>query len=237
MITETALLKRQIRHLQIGLTICIVLIASFVVLSFTREQRSFDVIRAKGIVIEDSTGKDRILIGAPIPASASRVRTDTVRAAKYWSRPYKNVEEFMKAYRSYNHNVDGIVVMNENGFDRVVVGDKLPDPNTGKKLFESAGILFNDREGWERAGGGVNTTKEGKARAVYGLDDPDGEAVHLVTLEDGTKGLIIAGQNGMMILGMSNKPSEWFQNKEPFSGIRYFDTNGKLLWEQKMIKK
>jgi hypothetical protein len=212
-----------------------VLIIAFVILSFTSQQR-FDVIRAKGIIIEDSAGKDRILIGAPIPGSAHRVRTDTARAKKFWSRPYKNEQEFMNAYKTYYHGVNGMIVMNENGFDRVILGDKLPDPNTGKKIFESAGFLVNDREGWEKAGGGVNTTKDGQSRAVFGLDDPDGEAVHLAALEDGTKALIIAGQKGMLVLGMTNKASEWFQSKEAFTGFRYFDSNGKLVWEQKVTK-
>jgi hypothetical protein len=233
--TDITRLQKQVRNLQIGLFTCLVLIIAFVVVSFTSQQ-SFEVIRAKGIIIEDSAGKDRILIGAPIPGSAHRVRTDTARAKKYWSRPYKSEQEFMNAYKTYYHGVNGIIVMNENGFDRVIVGDHLPDPNTGKKLFESAGFLVNDREGWEKAGGGVNTTKDGQSRAVFGLDDPDGEAVHLAALEDGTKALIIAGQSGMLVLGMTNKASEWFQSKEAFTGIRYFDQNGKLVWEQKVKK-
>ena len=83
-------------------------------------------------------------------------------------------------------------------------------------------------------GAGVNTTEEGKSRGVKGLDDSEGEALHLVVLEDVTKGLIIGGENGRLMIGMSNKNGEWFQNSEKFVGIKYFDNRGKLIWEQQM---
>jgi hypothetical protein len=130
-----------------------------------------------------------------------------------------------------------MMVLNEGGFDRVMMGDKLPDPNTGKRMFEAAGVMFNDKEGWERGGLGVNTTKDGKSRAAFGLDDDNGEAVHLVALEDGTKGLMIGGENGRLMIGMSKKDGAWFQNKDAFTGIKFFSNEGKLLWEQKMIAK
>ena len=41
---------------------------SFYLFSFTKTNK-FDLIRAKGIVIEDANGKDRILIGSPVPYS------------------------------------------------------------------------------------------------------------------------------------------------------------------------
>jgi hypothetical protein len=97
--------------------------------------------------------------------------------------------------------------------------------------------MFNDKEGWERGGLGVNTTKEGESRAAFGLDDDNGEAVHLVALEDGTKGLMIGGENGRLLIGMSKKNRPWFQTKKAFTGIKYFSNEGKLLWEQDMSKK
>lgn len=126
--------------------------------------------------------------------------------------------------------------MNEEGFDRVLVGDKLADPNTGRKMFESAGITWNDRRGWELGGAGVNTDDEGNARAVMGLDDPrtSGEAIHMVALEDGTKALIIGNESGRIIIGMNDKPSPFLQTKTPFSGIKYFNNSGELEWEQKI---
>jgi len=195
-----------------------------------------EVIRAKGIIIEDEMGKDRILIGAPIPYSKNRVRTDTSKVRKYWAKIYgAHADEYMKSYNSYYHGTNGIVVMNEEGFDRVLVGDNLADPNIGKRMFENAGITWNDREGWELGGAGVNTTSEGKSRSVVGVDNSDGEAIHLVALEDGTNALMIRGSNGILLIGMSKQNGEWFQNKDEFAGIKFFDNQGQLVWKQQMI--
>lgn len=43
---------------------------------FTQIEK-FGIIRAKGIIVEDENGRDRILIGSPVPFSKDRVRTDT----------------------------------------------------------------------------------------------------------------------------------------------------------------
>jgi len=212
--------------------VCFILFFCF---SFTLSDK-FDIIRAKGIVIEDELGRDRILIGSPIPYSKDRVRTDTSLVRRYWAKNYKNQDQFMKWYIDYKHSAEGIVIMNEKGFDRVQIGDKLSDANTGKRQFEAAGITWNDKEGFEKGGAGVNTTIDGKSRSVVGLDDGEGEAVHLVALEDGTKGLVIGGENGRLLIGMSKKNGQWFQNDGEFAGVKYFDNQGKLIWEQKMNK-
>ena len=213
---------------------CLTLICVFA-LGFSKINK-FDLIRAKGIIIEDENGKDRILIGAPIPFSKDRVRTDTLLARKSWASKIfpNNPDKYMDFYKDYYHSTDGMVVMNENGFDRILIGDKLADANTGKRNFEAAGITWNDREGFELGGAGVNTSHDGKSRGVIGLDDTDGEALHIVTLEDGTKAIIIGGENGRLMIGMSKKNGQWFQNTEEFVGIKFFDINGNLIWDQKM---
>lgn len=213
----------------------ILLVAGLLSLGFTNTHK-FNIIRAKGIIIEDESGKDRILIGAPIPFSKERVRTDTSLVRKYWASKIfpKDPNKYMEFYKSYYNSTNGMVIMNGNGFDRVLLGDKLADANTGKRNYEAAGISWNDQFGFELGGAGVNTAQDGKSRGVIGLDDPDGEALHLVVLEDGTKALIIGGENGRLMIGMSNKSGEWFQNSEKFVGIKYFDNTGKLIWEQQM---
>lgn len=210
------------------------ILISLLLFAFTNPEQSFGIIRAKGIIIEDSSGRDRILIGSPIPFSKDRVRTDTNLVRKYWAKNFGDGHQYMEWYKNYYNSAEGMVVMNEQGFDRVLLGDKLADPNSGKRMFQSAGILWNDKEGWELGGAGVNTTKDGKSRSVMGVDDKDGEAVHIIALEDGTKGLIIGGENGRLMIGMSKKDGQWFQNKQAFTGIKYFDNNGKLIWEQSM---
>ena len=233
---ELLKLRKQMSWLRCYVTISSTAIAVFIFSAFTNREKNIDIIRAKGIIIEDSAGKDRILIGAPIPLSKNRVRTDTAMVRKYWAGTYKNADQFMQWYKSYYHGTVGMVVMNENGFDRVLMGDKLADPNSGKRMFEAAGISWNDREGWERGGAGVNTTKEGKARSVMGVDNQNGEAAHIIALEDGTNAIAIGGEDGLLLIGFSKKDGSFFQNKESFTGMKFFNTKGELVWEQKINK-
>ena len=234
---EIIQLKKQIQWMRWYVIGCSTVLLLYTLFAFTTPEKKFGIIRAKGIVIEDSTGRDRILIGSPIPHSPHRVRTDTNLVKKYWAKNFDdNAQQYMEWYKQYKHGAEGIVIMNENGFDRVLLGDKLADPNTGQRMFEPAGILWNDKEGWELGGAGVNTTKDGKARSVMGVDDKDGEAVHLIALEDGTKGIVIGGENGRLLIGMSKANGKWFKNKEAFTGIKYFDREGKLIWEQPLNK-
>lgn len=229
--------KSHLRFKRVTASMTVICLISILTLSFTKTNK-FDIIRAKGIVIEDAKGKDRILIGAPIPQSKDRIRTDTVKVRKYMAnKVHSDVDEYMKWYKNYKHSANGIVFMNEEGFDRVLVGENLADPNVGVRMFENSGILWNDKYGMEKGGAGVNTTKDGKARPAIGLDDDSGEAMHLVCLEDGSKALIISDENGSLRIGTSKKSGELFQNKEKFTGVKYFDTEGKLIWEQQMNKK
>lgn len=234
MSAEIQHLQKQISWMRWYIFIVSGILISLLLFAFTNPEQSFGIIRAKGIIIEDSSGRDRILIGSPIPFSKDRVRTDTNLVRKYWAKNFGDGHQYMEWYKNYYNSAEGMVVMNEQGFDRVLLGDKLADPNSGKRMFQSAGILWNDKEGWELGGAGVNTTKDGKSRSVMGVDDKDGEAVHIIALEDGTKGLIIGGENGRLMIGMSKKDGQWFQNKQAFTGIKYFDNNGKLIWEQSM---
>lgn len=210
-----------------------VFLVAVITLSF-KQLEKFDIIRAKGIVIEDVKGRDRILIGAPLPYSKNRVRTDTALVRKHWASKFKNPDQYMNWYKNYKNTADGIVFMNDKGFDVVQIGDDLSDPNVGKRLFRSTGILWNTQDGWERGGAGVNTTNDGKARPTIGLDDESGEALHLICLEDGSKGIIIGGENGSLRIGMAKKEGELFQNKGDFTGIKFFDNEGKIIWEQKI---
>ncbi|MBW0160679.1 MAG: hypothetical protein HYI21_15610 [Sediminibacterium sp. Gen4] len=234
MSAELQHLQKQVAWMRWYILLTSGILISLVLFAFTNPGQSFGIIRAKGIIIEDSVGRDRILIGSPIPFSKDRVRNDTNMVRKYWAKRFGNGHQYMEWYKNYYHGAEGIVVMNEQGFDRVLLGDKLADPNTGKRMFQSSGILWNDKEGWELGGAGVNTTEDGKSRSVMGVDDKDGEAVHIVALEDDTKGLIIGGANGRLMIGMSKKDGQWFQNKQAFTGIKYFDNKGKLIWEQAM---
>lgn len=230
-------IERKHQRLKKSFIVAILTIMVGNVILYFKPLDKFDIITAKGIVITDAMERDRILIGSPIPYSKNRVRTDTTLVRQYWASKFHNPNQYMEWYANYKNSAEGIVFMNEKGFDVVQVGDNLSDANAGKRLFRSTGILFNTQDGWERGGAGVNTTKDGKSRPTIGLDDESGEALHLICLEDGSKGIIIGGENGSLRIGMAKEQGELFQNNDAFTGIKFFDNNGELIWEQKMNKK
>ncbi|PKA83823.1 hypothetical protein ATE92_1991 [Ulvibacter sp. MAR_2010_11] len=192
------------------------------------------IIRAEGIVIHDSDNTDRILIGAPIPFSYDRVRTDTSKVRKYWGVKYG--EEYMKAYNNYHHGTNGIIVLNKEGFDKVVLGENLTDPNTGKRIAEITGMVWNDDLGYERGGAGLNKLFENqKYRTGFGLDDEGGEGLHSVILEDGSKFIRIAYNEGYLLIGRANANNPFFQNKEEFVGIMVRDTKDSLIYKTNFL--
>ena len=208
--------------------------------AFTQTDK-FDVIRAKGIVIEDENGKDRILIGAPIPHSKDRVRTDTALVRKYFASDVaRNPNQYMEWYKKYRHSAYGMVVMNEKGIDVMQMGDQLSDPNVGRRIFLPTGILLNNQKGMEVGGFGTHSFDDGRSGVALGLDDPGNgrEAFHAIVLSDGTRALILQDSKGKLVVGFGNSSNEIFQNKDSISfvGIKYFDKKDSLLWEQKMNK-
>jgi hypothetical protein len=200
----------------------------------------FGLIRAKGIIIEDENGKDRILIGAPIPPSKNRVRTDTNLVRKYFAGEIypKDPNKYMEWYKKYRHSAFGMVIMNEKGIDVMQLGDQLSDPNVGKRIFLPTGILLNNQKGLEVAGFGTHTFDDGRSGVALGLDDPGNgrEAFHASVLSDGTRALILQDSNGKLVLGFGKPNNDLFRNKDSFNfvGIKFFDKKDNLLWEQKM---
>ncbi len=97
-----------------------------------------------GLVIEDEAGRERILIGAPIPEAANRVRTDEARVREIWAPRFPDEEAYMGFYEDYSHETNGILILSEDGFDRLAFGDPVPDPNIGRRIGPSTGLLIND---------------------------------------------------------------------------------------------
>lgn len=225
-------LQQQVRQLRLLLWLCLGGLSVLASLFAVYWQQQGQLIRTRGIAIADSSGRDRILIGAPLPASPHRVRLDSTLVRQHWARLGADSNEYMQWYRDYRHSANGLLVMNADGFDKVLLGDQLPDPNTGRRLYEPTGLLWNDDRGFERGGLGTNKTADGQYRTVLGLDDADGEALHLFTLEDGSKALRIAGSRGYLLVGLSAKKSGLLQTDTAFAGLRYFSPQGKLLWQQ-----
>lgn len=174
----------------------------FLLLSFTGKNN--DVIRAKGIVIVDEQGRERILIGAPIPQAKHRVRTNLEKVKEVWGKRFP--KEYMDWYKTYDHTANGMVILDENGFDRVAIGST-PDPNIGQRIAQGMGVVINDEQGFERSGYQLLNVN-GKNRMVLGLDRNDGtEGATLAILEDGTAGLTVMNKGTRAFLGNAPQSS------------------------------
>lgn len=221
-------------------------VISYIVLSFVlivylfiqvEQLKSPDIIRTKGIIVMDSFGRDRILIGAPFPFSPDRIRTDTSRVRTTWAGRY-DANQYMSWYRNYHHGGNGILILSDSGFDKLLLGDHLADPNTGPRIAEPTGLLWNDDLGFERGGLGLNRLKEtGKYRNVLGLDDEGGEAFHLGILEDGTKMIRLAWADSVLLLGRGVRNNFLFGMDQNFVGYQIKTVQGKNVHEENWIKK
>lgn len=175
----------------------------YLIATHIQSRRALDtgLIRANGIILLDSAGRERILIGAPIPYSDDRIRTDTTRVRELWSEQLGGAS-YMEWYQSYRHSCNGMLLLNDQGYDVLAVGDELPDPNTGNRITEPTGILWNDSLGFERGGLGLGKLlSNGLYRNILGLDDENGEGFHLSILEDGTKSMRIVSDSQLLFLG------------------------------------
>lgn len=191
-------------------------IAVIVLFSFNNSTIADDVIRVKGIIIEDENGNERILIGAPTPFANNRVRTDTSRVKKSWGYIHPNYLDF---YKNYDNNNFGMLILDENGYDRIAIGSTTPDPNIGKRMAPSSGIIINDENGFERSGYGILKI-DGVNTVNLGLDTDKGtEGLLLQVSDDGTSGLFMKHNQGSIILGKADSENWLTKDGIPLNGL------------------
>ena len=214
-------LERRVRLLSMyatGLT----LVVSGLALSAFSSQQSRGILRARGLVIEDAQGRERILLGAPIPHAKNRVRTDTARARKEWSTRYPDSVRvrYMDSYtKRMWHSLHGVLVLDENGFDRVALGDSVPDPNVGRRIGPGMGLALNNAKGYERGGYGL-TTVNGQERIVVGLDSKEGpEGLALVVDDVGRVQVMVRQGQKTMLLGTLTEAEQGQDGASPGFGL------------------
>ena len=213
---ELAQQKRKLNRVLLAAALLILVLSSQFLFSF-REYDGNKVLKARGLVIVDDNGRERILIGAPLPGAANRVRTDKARVRELWSKRFGNPEQYMKWYRDYNHQANGILILDEQGFDKVCLGDGVPDANIGPRIGKQTGLIFCDPEGFERGGIGVLNVGEKQNRVVMALDGENGtDATGISVMEDGETGFFAGGKGYRMFLGAS--PADGY-TPEPFFGM------------------
>ena len=162
--TSAERLPRTIRWLQ---GYAALMTVALIVLFVRSGAATDEVIRARGLIIEDEAGRERILIGAPVPEAADRVRTDEDRVREIWGPRFPDA--YMDFYQDYSHETNGMLILSEDGFDRLVVGDPVPDPNIGRRSAPATGMVINDVEGFERTGYGLSPV-DGRYNVGLGLD-------------------------------------------------------------------
>ena len=210
-------LERDLRRLKLYAFLLTAALMWLVLAGFQSKPDNHGILRTRGLIIEDQTGRERILLGAPIPPATNRVRTDLTRVKEIWAKRFP--KEYMKWYQAYRHDMNGLLILDEKGFDRVAVGDPVPDPNIGKRIAPSTGIEINDEQGFERSGYGLLKVQD-RYRVVLGLDSAKGtEGLTLALFDDGPIGLGVHDSDRTLYLGTAPPESPLTKISEPFHGL------------------
>lgn len=147
---QLANLRREVKQLRA--VVVAMLLAGAAVLAIGASSGP-SVLRAKGLVIIDDQGRERILLGSPTPASAMRNRKGA--------------------------DTSSIVFLGEDGADRVIVGQS-PQPliqgHAGVRIAQAWGLVIHDPHGNERGG----IAYLGSGRAAVMLDYPSHDAIGMV---------------------------------------------------------
>lgn len=226
----------KIRNLRIGLLVlvfyCLALTIAmaYLVMNGEENQTPIDLIRTRGIVIEDADGKPRILIGAPVPMVPGRIRTDTSQVSEIWaSRFGQRKDWFMDLYQTYQHGANGIILLDENGHDRVAIGSPVPDPWFGKRIGASTGMTLLDEEGLERSGYGLLKV-DGVYRANLGFDYPGKEGMTFSLDDNGETGIFIRDTEKSIFIGKADSTNMYTGELFPFNGL-YIKHDGKQAYK------
>lgn len=165
---RTQRLEREVRFFRKAAACAGLLLAAFIAFAAQKasDPKAGEVLRARGLIIEDENGAPRILLGAPVPRVKERTRTDPAT---------------------------GIVLLAANGADRMQLG-AVGGPQMGGKLnprvSPAVGLMVNDPSGDERAGFGVFEN----GQCGWGLDYPSQrEAIIAAVMPDsGFAGIMLA---------------------------------------------
>lgn len=216
---------KQLKRTNTLLMVLLILMISFLLYDKLETNEQPGVLYAKGLVILDEEGKERILIGAPIPKSKDRIRDDLKKAQAVWGEELELNKEW-DWFEEMNHDCYGMLILDENGHDRLALGSPTPDPNIGIRIAPSTGLEINDEKGYERSGYGLMPIN-GKNRVALGLDSPNSEEGAVFAMyEDGTVGLSVfdAKLKRAMFLGKSEANTYMTPSKEKYFGLAIKDS-------------
>lgn len=215
-------LEQNIRSLRTAVLLLVLAIIVGVSVAMLPEGKG-NILRVKGLIVEDAEGNPRILIGSPFPEVKGRKREG---------------------------RATGILVLDEEGIDRLSIGSPTLDPQIKgtvvKRMSPATGIQINDINGNERSGYGVLDS----GSVVLGMDYETGEGLGLfISKEMGYTGVLINGAKGppnsqRVFLGTSLKKESpgllvlndnngtmytFFEMKEGNPRWNVYDKEGKLI--------
>lgn len=154
-------LQREVARLRALVIIALLAVIALAAASLLRKQdtptKPDTILRAQGLVITDAQGHDRILIGAPVPASKDRTRKDDAS--------------------------DGIIFLGKTGADRLALG-QTPTLHIDGKTYkrrgddDNYGMTLYDTKGSER--GGMAFMGTGRVGLALDRATPPYEAIGLM---------------------------------------------------------
>jgi hypothetical protein len=154
-------LQHEVARLRMLVIIALLAVIALAALSLLRKPEApakpDAIIRTQGLVITDAQGHDRILIGAPVPASKDRTRKDDAS--------------------------DGIIFLGKTGADRLAVG-QTPTLHIDGKTYkrrgnaDNYGMTLYDTKGSER--GGMAFMGTGRVGIALDRATPPYEAIGLM---------------------------------------------------------
>ncbi len=142
----------------------------------------------------------------------------------------------MDWYQDYNHSTNGILILSEDGFDRIALGDPKPDPNIGKRIGPSTGMVINDAEGFERMGYGLLDI-DGTYRVTLGLDSDRITEGLVLFLDDltGEVGISVGDGGDRIFLGKASAGHGLSSLPDPFQGL-LFRRDGEIVYQNNVAK-
>lgn len=189
--------------------------------------KSDKVIRTKGIVIVDDQGRDRILIGSPIPASKDRVFGNKEKSLAAW-KDSLTMQSYWDNYDKMHTMPNGMMVLNKEGFDITGIGEDMPDPNIGKRIGKSSGFFVNDTRGFERGGFGT-INRNGLEQVGLGLDTAKGtEGINLTVIDDKSNAIFLNDGKNAMVIGSLGPNFIYNKTDKAFSGYMVLDKDKKV---------
>lgn len=142
-------LERRIVYLAILSGAVTIILATVSLGAFSRRVKAAEasqILRVRGIIVEDAQGRSRILIGAPVPSVPDRLRKDS--------------------------HTTSIVFLDDKGHDRFLLGEMVSASPSFHRIAASYGLTIYDPDGHERGGMGFLSNGTTVSRAAIVLDRP-----------------------------------------------------------------